>query len=53
MKIKKNFIKVKKIKGIWWFIDPDGRKFISLGVNHIEPHLWLILILSENTLMKL
>ena len=41
MKIKKNFIKVKKIKGIWWFIDPDGRKFISLGVNHIEPHLWL------------
>ena len=41
MKNNKNFIKVKKIKGIWWFIGPDGKKFISLGVNHIEPHLWL------------
>ena len=41
MKNKKKFIKVKKINGSWWFIDPDGKKFISLGVNHIEPHLWL------------
>ena len=41
MKNRKKFIKVKKINGSWWFIDPDGKKFISLGVNHIEPHLWL------------
>ena len=23
------------------FIGPDGDKFVSIGVNHIEPHLWL------------
>jgi hypothetical protein len=27
MKNKKKFIKVKKINGSWWFIDPDGKKF--------------------------
>ncbi|MBV0926420.1 beta-agarase [Halomicroarcula limicola] len=26
---------------VWWFIGPDGDQFVSLGVNHIEPHLWL------------
>ena len=33
----------------WWFIDPDGHRFFSLGVNHIDPatlryrenvHIW-------------
>ena len=27
------------VDGIWWFITPEGKKFISLGVNHIEPIL--------------
>lgn len=35
------YVRVEQIDGIWWFIGPDGEKFISMGVNHIEPHLWL------------
>ncbi|MDZ8119106.1 hypothetical protein [Pontiella agarivorans] len=35
------FVHVEQIDGVWWFISPTGEKFISMGVNHIEPHLWL------------
>ena len=35
------YIHVEKIDGVWWFVDADGAKFVSIGVNHIEPHLWL------------
>ena len=35
------YVHVQQIDGVWWFIGPDGDKFVSLGVNHIEPHLWL------------
>lgn len=27
------FFRVEKIKGRWWFVDPDGSLFWSLGVN--------------------
>ena len=35
------FIRVEQIDGVWWFINAEGERFVSLGVNHIEPHLWL------------
>lgn len=35
------YVRVEQIDGVWWFIGPDGDKFVSMGVNHIEPHLWL------------
>ena len=35
------FVHVKQMDGVWWFVGPDGKKFVSTGVNHIEPHLWL------------
>jgi len=28
------FFRVEEIDGRWWFIDPDGNAFISIGVNH-------------------
>jgi len=46
------YVQVKQISGIWWFIDPDGNPFISMGVNHIEPHLWLAPYNKETTLKK-
>ncbi|GAB5561082.1 MAG: hypothetical protein SynsKO_27290 [Synoicihabitans sp.] len=46
------FIHVEQIDGVWWFIDPDGEKFISTGVNHIEPHLWLAPYNKAATLAK-
>ncbi len=27
--------------GKWWFVSADGEDFISLGINHVEPHLLL------------
>lgn len=40
---QKTFFSLKEEDGIWWFIKPDGAKFISIGINHIEP----VLISSE------
>lgn len=33
------FFQVRNIDGVWWFVDPAGEKFVSLGINHIEPVL--------------
>ena len=38
---KTGFVRVEKIEGVWWFVSPTGEPFLSLGVNHIEPHLWM------------
>ena len=35
------FIGLAQIDGVWWFTSPDGEPMLSLGVNHIEPHLWM------------
>lgn len=46
------FVHIKQIDGVWWFIGPDGKKFVSNGVNHIEPHLWLAPYNKEATLKR-
>ena len=46
------FVRVEQIEGRWWFIDGAGEKFISMGVNHIEPHLWLAPYNKQNTLER-
>ena len=46
------FIRVEQIDGVWWFINADGEKFVSVGVNHIEPHLWLAPYNRDSTLKK-
>lgn len=33
------FFRLAKINDIWWFLTPTGEKFVSLGINHIEPAL--------------
>ncbi len=35
------FVGVEEIDGVWWFTSPSGEPFLSLGVNHVEPHLWM------------
>lgn len=46
------FIRVEQIDGVWWFINAEGEKFVSLGVNHIEPHLWLAPYNQKETLAR-
>jgi hypothetical protein len=31
------FFRVEKADGRWWFVDPDGHHFLSLGVDVIQP----------------
>jgi len=38
------FFRLNRENGIWWFLTPEGEKFISVGINHIEP----VLICSDN-----
>jgi agarase len=38
------FFRLAKENGVWWFLTPEGNKFVSLGINHIEP----ILLCSDN-----
>lgn len=47
-----DYIHVKQIDGVWWFINAEGKKFVSVGVNHIEPHLWLAPYNKAETLKK-
>jgi glyoxylase-like metal-dependent hydrolase (beta-lactamase superfamily II) len=35
----KGFFRLQQEKGVWWFLSPEGNKFVSLGINHIEPVL--------------
>lgn len=46
------FIRVEKQGQTWWFVSPAGEPFVSLGVNHIEPHLWMGPYNRENTLAR-
>jgi len=50
--IDNGFIRVEEIDGVWWFISPIGEQFLSLGVNHIEPHLWLGSYSREHTIAE-
>ena len=45
----RGFFTIDRRDGRWWLIDPDGDRFFSLGVNHIDPatlryaenvHIW-------------
>jgi glyoxylase-like metal-dependent hydrolase (beta-lactamase superfamily II) len=38
-----DYYHLKKVAGTWWFVDPQGAPFVSIGINHIEP----VLISSE------
>lgn len=26
--------------GVWWFKSPEGKQFLSIGANHVEPVYW-------------
>jgi DNA-binding LacI/PurR family transcriptional regulator len=48
----KEFVTVEKRDDIWWFANLKGEKFVSLGINHVEPHLWLAPYNRDFTLSK-
>ncbi len=33
------FFRVERIDGRWWFVDPDGHLFLSLGCDVIQPYM--------------
>ncbi|MGC9341536.1 MAG: hypothetical protein ACP5E3_02455, partial [Bacteroidales bacterium] len=51
-RLAKGYVYVKQIDDVWWFIGPAGEKFVSLGVNHIEPHLYLAPYNKNETINK-
>ena len=46
------FVRVEEIEEIWWFVGPAGEPFLSQGVNHIEPHLWMGSYNREHILVR-
>jgi hypothetical protein len=34
------FVTVGQEGGVWWFKSPEGKPFVSLGANHVEPVYW-------------
>ena len=30
------YFRVEQIEGVWWFVDPDGGRFLSKGVNTVK-----------------
>jgi hypothetical protein len=46
---RKGFFTIRKVKGRYFLIQPDGNKFFSIGINHVDPaglrylenkHIW-------------
>ena len=35
----KSYIHLEKIDNAWWFVDANGEKFISTGMNHIQANI--------------
>ena len=35
----KSYIHLEKIDNVWWFIDGNGQKFISTGMNHMQSNI--------------
>ena len=33
------FVHLKKINNVWWFVDANGKKFISTGMNHMQANI--------------
>ena len=36
-KTAQSFFRIKKTGDRWWLVDPQGRLFWSIGVNHVDP----------------
>src|SRR5262245_48240915 len=36
--------RVEQRSGAWWFVSPEGRPSVSIGMNHLEP----VLLLGES-----
>ncbi len=34
------FVSVEQEAGVWWFKSPEGKPFVSIGANHVEPVYW-------------
>jgi hypothetical protein len=45
-------VSIEEHEGTWWFSGPTGERFLSLGVNHIEPHLWMGAYNMEHTIAQ-
>ena len=35
----KSYIHLEKIDNVWWFVDANGEKFISTGMNHMQANI--------------
>ena len=46
------FFYVKKVRGRWWFVDPEGCLFLSIGSNGISPSLGGGGFMGRNTPLK-
>ena len=33
-------VSIEREAGVWWFRSPTGKRFLSIGANHVEPLYW-------------
>ncbi|MCP4656287.1 MAG: MBL fold metallo-hydrolase [bacterium] len=46
------FFQLRVVDGRWWFVDPQGEQFISVGINHLEPVMLTAAVDLERSLAK-
>lgn len=34
-----SFVHLEQIDDVWWFVDGDGKKFVSTGMNHMQANI--------------
>jgi hypothetical protein len=49
---KVGFFHLERQEGTWWLVDPDGQRFVTIGMNHVEPSLVLSDVNRRQTLAR-
>ena len=49
---QEGFFRLAQADGVWWLVTPEGERFFSIGVNHIDPNLLLTEADTEASLTK-
>lgn len=35
------YVRAQEEHGIWWLVSAEGKRFVSIGINHLQPDCWL------------
>jgi len=46
------FVRIEQRGGVWWLVGPDDKPFVTLGLNHVSPQVFLASYNREATIER-